>query len=63
MEEVEPGSVSARSGLERGDRILQVDGVDVNKCTREECLSLFQHAQLVTSLVILPSQVYVFWTK
>ncbi|KAI6171609.1 PDZ domain-containing protein [Aphelenchoides bicaudatus] len=57
VEQVEEGSVAARCGLEVGDRILQVDGVDVEKCTRNECLSLFQHAQLHTSIIILPAQV------
>lgn len=57
VEQVEAGSVAARSGLEAGDRILQVDGVDVEKCSRARCLSLFQHAKLHTTLVILPAQV------
>ncbi|CAD5205927.1 unnamed protein product [Bursaphelenchus okinawaensis] len=56
VEQIEDNSVAQSSGLEPGDRILEVDGQEVHECNREECLSLFQNARLQCTLIILPGQ-------
>ncbi|KAI6231223.1 hypothetical protein M3Y95_00358600 [Aphelenchoides besseyi] len=56
VEQVDERSVAERCGLEAGDRIVQVDGRQVEQLSRTECLSLFQHAGMIVSLVIIPNQ-------
>lgn len=56
VEQVDIGSPADLCGLEVGDRILRVDGVDLQKCTREQCLQLFQNAELSMTIVIIPCQ-------
>ncbi|KAI1729698.1 PDZ domain (Also known as DHR or GLGF) domain-containing protein [Ditylenchus destructor] len=56
VEQVDIGSPADLCGLEVGDRILRVDGVDLQKCTREQCLQLFQNAELSMTVVIIPCQ-------
>jgi C-terminal processing protease CtpA/Prc len=56
VEQVEPGSAAQRAGLLPGDAILRVDGVNVRRCSRAECLGLFADAKLTTELVILPAE-------
>uniref|UniRef100_A0A7E4UXS6 PDZ domain-containing protein n=1 Tax=Panagrellus redivivus TaxID=6233 RepID=A0A7E4UXS6_PANRE len=52
VEHVDSRSIAERSGLRIGDRILSVNGVDVTRCTKAQCLSLFQKASVQISLVI-----------
>uniref|UniRef100_A0A915D9C5 PDZ domain-containing protein n=1 Tax=Ditylenchus dipsaci TaxID=166011 RepID=A0A915D9C5_9BILA len=42
VEQVDVGSAADLSGLEVGDRILRIDGVDLHRCSRDDCLGLFQ---------------------
>ncbi|KAI6180330.1 hypothetical protein M3Y98_00708400 [Aphelenchoides besseyi] len=56
VEQVDEKSVAERCGLEAGDRIVQVDGRQVEQLSRTECLNLFQYAGMIVSLVIIPNQ-------
>ncbi|CEF68374.1 Pro-interleukin-16 [Strongyloides ratti] len=52
VEQVDEDSISYIQGLAPGDRIWQINGIDVHKCKRIECLSLFQCAPLLLNLVV-----------
>ncbi|KAL3096088.1 hypothetical protein niasHS_005847 [Heterodera schachtii] len=57
VEQVESGSAAQRAGLMPADAILRVDGVQVRKCSRAQCLRLFAEARLQTELIILPAEI------
>lgn len=56
VEQIDPGSIAERAGLRIGDRILSVNGTDVTKCTKAQCLSLFQKATHKIALIVFPSE-------
>ncbi|KAE9548562.1 hypothetical protein FO519_008227 [Halicephalobus sp. NKZ332] len=56
VEQVDFHSIAEKSGLRIGDRILFVNGVDVTKCSKAQCLALFQKASMKISLVVFPGE-------
>uniref|UniRef100_A0AC35G2R1 PDZ domain-containing protein n=1 Tax=Panagrolaimus sp. PS1159 TaxID=55785 RepID=A0AC35G2R1_9BILA len=56
VEQIDPRSIAESSGLRAGDRILSVNGVDVTRCTKSQCLSLFSKAASQVSLTVFPGQ-------
>uniref|UniRef100_A0A0N4ZU25 PDZ domain-containing protein n=1 Tax=Parastrongyloides trichosuri TaxID=131310 RepID=A0A0N4ZU25_PARTI len=52
VEQIDEDSISHIQGLSPGDRIWQINGIDVHNCKRIECLSLFQCAPLLLNLVV-----------
>uniref|UniRef100_A0A0N5BAI1 PDZ domain-containing protein n=1 Tax=Strongyloides papillosus TaxID=174720 RepID=A0A0N5BAI1_STREA len=52
VEQIDEDSISHIQGLAPGDRIWKINGTDVHKCKRIECLSLFQCAPLLLNLVV-----------
>ncbi|KAI6198422.1 PDZ domain-containing protein [Aphelenchoides fujianensis] len=56
VEQVDADSPAARAGVQRGDRIVRVDGRALDGLPRAACLGLFQHAALITTLTIVPAQ-------
>ena len=62
--QVEKYSPADRAGLQMGDCILQVNGLDLRKysLTEVQVQQLFKNAALTTTLTILPREMYVYPT-
>ncbi|MFH4980413.1 hypothetical protein AB6A40_007122 [Gnathostoma spinigerum] len=52
VEQLDPGSIAAESGLRVGDRVWSVGGKNVHECSRAKCLALFQRSSMNVTLMI-----------